>query len=253
MSVEVLKSRAQIDQARNELRRRRLSFTTSSWQRLCRKLGVSSGINVGDKLKSWDVLKTAVFLEKNISKSAPILDIGAFASELLYVLHHLGFSNLTGIDLCPDIKKMAYGNCIRYEVSDFMHTPFEAESFEAVSATSVIEHGFNSKALLEEISRLLRPQGHFVASFDYWPEKVNTTDRGFFGMDWKIFSEQEVREFLHEAAAYDLRPSGEIHLDAKDRPISCANKSYTFAWLVLQKAPDANRFQAQANSIDAVL
>ncbi|HEV2992544.1 MAG TPA: class I SAM-dependent methyltransferase [Candidatus Angelobacter sp.] len=244
MSVEVLKSRTQIDQARDELRRRRLSFTSSSWLRLFRKLGVSDGINVGDKLKSWDVLKTAAFIEKTISKSAPILDIGAYASELLYVLHHLGFSNLTGIDLSPDIKKMAYRNCIRYEVSDFMHTPFEAESFEAISATSVIEHGFNSKALLAEISRLLRPQGHFVASFDYWPQKVNTTDVEFFGMDWKIFSEQEVREFLDEAVAYNLHPRGEIQLDAKERPIFCANKRYTFAWLVLQKGPEPGRVQA---------
>ena len=241
MSVEVLKSRAQIDQAREELRRRRLWFTSSPWGRLFRKLGVSNGLSVGDRLKSWDVLKTAVFMEKNISKTAPILDIGAYASELLYVLHHLGFSNLTGIDLSPDIKKMAYRNCIRYEVSDFMHTPFEAESFDAISATSVIEHGFNSKALLEEISRLLRPQGHFIASFDYWPQKVNTADVGFFGMDWKIFSEQEVREFLDEAMAYNLHPRGEVKLDAKERPISCANRNYTFAWLVLQKVPNPSR------------
>lgn len=244
MSVEVLKSRAQIDQARDELRRRRLSFTSSPWERLFRKLGVSNGINVGDTLKSWDVLKTADFIEKNIPKSAPILDIGAYASELLYVLHHLGFSNLTGIDLSPDIKKMAYRNRIRYEVSDFMNTPFESESFDAISATSVIEHGFNSKALLAEISRLLRPRGHFVASFDYWPQKLNTSDVEFFGMDWKIFSAQEVREFLDEAVAYNLRPRGEIQLDAKEKPISCANKSYTFAWLVLQKAPEPGRVQA---------
>jgi SAM-dependent methyltransferase len=247
MSVEVLRSKTQIDQARDELRRRRLSFTSSSWRRLCRKLGVSNRINVGDKLKSWDVLKTATFIERNISKSDPILDIGAFASELLYVLHHLQFSNLTAIDLSPDIKKMAYSSWIRYEVSDFMHTPFEAESFEGITAMSVIEHGFNSKLLLAEISRLLRPQGYFIASFDYWPQKVNTADIKFFGMDWKIFSEQEVREFLHQALAYNLFPTGEIHLDAleaKERPISCADKSYTFAWLVLQKALAPGRVQA---------
>jgi SAM-dependent methyltransferase len=244
MSVEVLESKAQIDQAREELRRRRLSFTSPPWKRLLRRLGVSNGVNVGDTLKSWDVLKTADFIEKNISKSAPILDIGAYASELLYVLHHLGFSNLTGIDLSPDIKRMSYRDCIRYEVSDFMHTPFESESFDAISATSVIEHGFNSKALLAEISRLLRPRGYFIASFDYWPQKVNTTDIKFFEMDWKIFSEQEVREFLDEASAYSLHPRGEIQLDAKGTPISCANKSYTFAWLVLQKASEPGRVQA---------
>jgi len=235
MSVEVLKSRAQIDQARDELRRRRLYFTSSSWQRLWRKLGVSSGINVGHKLKSWDVLKTAIFIEKNVSKSEPILDIGAFASELLYVLHHLQYSNLTGVDLNPDIKKMAYADCVRYEVSDFMHTRFEPGSFGAITAVSVIEHGFNGKALLAEASRLLRPRGFFIASFDYWPEKMDTSAISLFGMDWKIFSEREVQGFLDEAVDYNLYPHGEINLGAQKRPIRFAHKDYTFAWLVLQK------------------
>ena len=235
MSVEVLDSRARIDQARQELRLRGLSFTSSWWRHLSSKIGISSSICVGDHLKSWDVLKTATFIEKNVSKSEPILDIGAFASELLYVLHHLRYSNLTGIDLNPSIRKMAYGDCVRYEVSDFMHTPFGPESFGAITAMSVIEHGFDGKVLLAETARLLRPRGYFIASFDYWPEKVDTRGISFFGMDWKIFSEPEVLAFLDEAANYNLYPYGEIDLSSRDRPIKSADKDYTFAWAVLQK------------------
>jgi SAM-dependent methyltransferase len=237
MSVEVLDSRARIDQARHELRRRGLSFTSSRWQHLWRKLGISRQICVGDHLKSWDVLKTAGFIEKNVLKSDPILDIGAFASELLYVLHHLHYSNLTGVDLNPDIKRMAYSDLVRYEVSDFMDTPFEAGSFAAITAMSVIEHGFKGELLLAEASRLLRPRGYFIASFDYWPEKVDTSGISIFGMDWKIFSEQEVQTFLDEAANYDLYPRGEINLQGQQRPIRSADRDYTFAWLVLQKRP----------------
>jgi SAM-dependent methyltransferase len=237
MSVEVLDSRARIDQARHELRRRGLSFTSSWWQHLSRKLGISSRICVGDYLKSWDVLKTVSFIEKNVLKSDPVLDIGAFASELLYVLHHLQYANLTGVDLNPDIKKMAYSDRVRYEVSDFMDTPFEAGSFAAITAMSVIEHGFNGKLLLAEASRVLRPRGYFIASFDYWPEKVDTSGISIFGMDWKIFSEQEVQAFLDEAVNHDLYPHGEIKLEGRQRPIRSADKDYTFAWLVLQKRP----------------
>jgi SAM-dependent methyltransferase len=237
MSVEILDSRARIDQARQELRCRGLSFTSSWWQHLSRKLGISRQICVGDHLKSWDVLKTAGFIEKNVLKSDPILDIGAFASELLYVLHHLHYSNLTGVDLNPDIKRMAYSDLVRYEVSDFMDTPFEAGSFAAITAMSVIEHGFNGELLLSEASRLLRPRGYFIASFDYWPEKVDTSGISIFGMEWKIFSEQEVQTFLDEAANYDLYPRGEINLQGQQRPIRSADRDYTFAWLVLQKRP----------------
>jgi SAM-dependent methyltransferase len=235
MAVEVLKSRVELKKARYELRRRGLSFTSSWWRRLARSAGVSKTINVGDNLKSWDVLKTVDFLETSISKSSRILDIGAFASEIPYILHNLRYSNLVGIDLNPNIKKMLYADVVRYEVTDFLRTPFENQSFDVVTAISVIEHGFNSRLLLTELSRLLRPRGYFVASFDYWPDKVDTSGVSFFGMDWKIFSEQEVRGFLDDAREHNLTPRGEVNLSGWDRPIKCAQKEYTFAWLVLQK------------------
>jgi SAM-dependent methyltransferase len=241
MSVEILQSQAEIDQARNQLRERKISFASPWWRRLASKLRLSSALTVGDELKSWDILKTVDFVQKNLSKTDPILDIGAFASELLHILHHLRYLNLTGIDLNPRVREMAYAGAIHYEVSDFMHTPFENESFQAISAISVIEHGFNSKLLLAEVSRLLLPGGYFIASFDYWPDKINTRGVTFFGMDWRIFSQHEVREFLDEAAEYGLSSQGNVNLAGQDRPINCAQKDYTFAWLVLQKTPNGAR------------
>ena len=235
MCVEVLKSKGEIQKARRELRRRRLSFTSRWWERQVRKMGLSEAIDVGDNLKSWDVLKTVHFIENNISRNAPILDMGAFASELPCILHNLHYSNVVGLDLNVDIKKMPYPDYVRYKVSDFMHTPFENESFEAITAVSVIEHGFNSALLLRELSRLLRPGGYFIASFDYWPEKIDTDGISIFGMDWRIFSAQEVRTFLQEATEYGLASRGEIDLTGSERAISCGNRDYTFAWLALQK------------------
>jgi SAM-dependent methyltransferase len=161
--------------------------------------------------------------------------MGAFASEVPCILHKLHYSNLVGVDLNPKIKLMPYADVVRYEVSDFMHTPFESESFDAITAISVIEHGFKSRLLLRELARLLRPGGYFVASFDYWSDKINTEGTPIFGMDWRIFSAQEVSAFLQEAAEYELAPGGEIDLAGVDRPIRCGQKHYTFAWLVLQK------------------
>src|SRR3989338_1558629 len=174
MSLEVLRDKSEIAHARLELSRRGLSCTSSLWQRILHKLGVAKGIEVCDKIKSWDVLKTANFIEKNIPKDAPILDIGAYASEILCVLHRLGYSRLTGVDLDPRLKLMPYAGTIHYEVSDFMNAPFKSESFEVITAISVIEHGFYSQSLLSEVSRLLRPGGYFIASFDYLPDKMDT-------------------------------------------------------------------------------
>lgn len=243
MCVEVLKSKTEIKTARRELRCRGLSFTSPLWKHLACKSGLSKAVDVGDELKSWDVLKTALFLENNVSKSSPILDIGAFASELPCILFKLHYSEVAGIDLNPDIKKMPYAEFVRYEVADFMHTPFQNESFDAITAISVIEHGFNSHGLLRELSRLLRPGGYFVASFDYWPDKINTDGISIFGMDWKIFSALEVNAFLQEAATYDLAPCGEVDLTGGSKAISCGHKDYTFAWLALRKRTANDRIE----------
>ena len=237
---EVLKSKAEIGEARRQFIEESFPFTSPGWKRLASRIGISKGIDVGDEVKSWDVLKTIEFIEKNVAKTDPILDMGAFACEILCILHNVGYGNLTGIDLNPRIKEMPYADAVRYEVSDFMHTRFASESFQAISAISVIEHGFNSKLLLSEMSRLLRPGGYFVASFDYWPDKIDTTGVAFFGMDWLIFSEQEVRAFIEEAKSFGFTTPGKIELASADKPIKCANKEYTFAWLVLQKAPVSN-------------
>ena len=75
-----------------------------------------------------------------------------------------------------------------------------------------------------------------MASFDYWPEKISTEGIQMFGMDWRIFSRGEVEELIRTARSYGLSPHGAIDLDAVQRPITFLERSYTFAWLALQKA-----------------
>ncbi len=235
MGFDVLKSEVEISDAREELRRRRVSFARSRWRRMAHRLGLPWAVNVGDELKSWDVLKTMEFIEGTVSKDDPILDIGAFASEIPCILHKLGYRNVAGVDLNPKIKRMPYADAVRYEVADFLHTPFENESFQAITAVSVIEHGFSAEQLLKEVSRLLRPGGSFVASFDYWPDKLDTRGIALFEMDWQIFSAQEVQRFLEEAIGYGLSPHGSVDLAGGDPAIHFASRNYTFAWLALQK------------------
>jgi len=236
MSAHVLRFKWEINSARLELDRRGLSSTSSWWENTLRSLGVGNTIKIGDYRKSWDVLKTAVFLEERVPRHAPILDIGAFASELICVLHRLGFTTLSGVDVEPRVRRMPFARAIHYEVADFMRTSFADESFHAITAISVIEHGFRSEALLSEVSRLLRPGGYFVASFDYWPQKVDTTGVLLFGMDWRIFSQEEVLQFLEEARAYGLVTVGEVDLQAQEAPIAYAEREYTFAWIALRKS-----------------
>lgn len=236
MTMEVLQNKAQITDARLELIRMKASFADSPLHFLFRRLGLARGIKVGDTVKSWDVLNTLNFINRHLKKDEPILDIGCYASEVIVALYKLGYLNLTGADLNPDLKRMPYGHSIRYTVANFMETKFEDSSFKVITAISVIEHGFNGPALLKEMSRLLKPSGYFIASFDYWPEKIDTTGTSFFDMDWKIFSKQDVTEFIKEAENYGLFPVGEMMYEGRDKVVDCGGKQYTFGWMALEKS-----------------
>lgn len=235
MALEVLLDKSQISKAREEMEARGLSVTESALAHFLRKLRISRKPKIGDKVKSWDVLSAVNFISHNVNSSEPVLDIGCYASEILYALSGAGFNNLSGVDLNPNLEKMPTLGKIKFVNENFLNTTFEDKVFKAITAISVIEHGFKGKELLGEISRLLKPGGFFWASFDYWPQKINTDKIKFFGMDWKIFSQEEIAAFIDEAQSYDLFPYGELKFDAKEKTINCAGQEYTFAALILQK------------------
>jgi len=235
MTVHVLKKEAENNKARIELRSRGLDCTDPWLVRNLRRAKILNGINIGDPCKSWDVLKSLQFIENNVPSDGPILDIGAYASEMLCALQRMKYTHLTGVDVNPNITNMPHTDKIRYLVSDFMHTPFVDASFSAITAISVIEHGFNSRALLAELSRLLRPGGYFIASVDYWPEKIDTSRIKAFGMDWQIFSQADLIALFEEARSFGLTPAGDSEFEAANAVIKWQGKQYTFAWLVLKK------------------
>lgn len=237
MTLEVLQSREQIAAGRGALRRRGLSFATPHWRNWLARCRLLPGtLRIGDELKSWDVLKTAEFIEARVPKDAPVLDIGAFGSELPPVLHTLGYTRISAIDLNPRIARMPFADAIDYRVANFLQAPYADGSFAAITAISVIEHGFDGTALARELARLLRPGGYFIASFDYWPDKVSTAGIRMFGMDWTIFSRDDVAQFLSVAGEHGLVPSGALQFEAPSPAIFWAERNYTFAWLVLQRA-----------------
>lgn len=235
MTVEILQSKEENTQARYKMKRREIDCMGSSFRRFFLDIGMLTGVKVGEPQKSWDVLKTVEFIEKTLLATDPILDIGAYASEILCSLHRLNYSHLTGIDLNPNVRGMPFADKIRYVNYDFLQTPFEDSSFAAITAISVIEHGLRSKRLLGEMSRLLKPSGYFIASVDYWPDKVQTDGINVFGMDWRIFSRDELYFFIDEAKAFGLDPVGKLHFEADKPTVRWQEREYTFAWIAMQK------------------
>jgi len=235
MTLQTLKTRQEVRAARALLKKRGLDVRTSFLHNVCHKVHLVRSARVGDLNKSWDVLKTVDFLEEHLPHQASILDLGAYASEILPILHRLGYSSLQGMDFDPRIAEMPYTDEIRYLEGNFLHSDLPDRSFDAITAISVIEHGFEPETLLREMGRLLKPGGFFIASIDYWPEKIDTTGIRLFGLDWCIFSAAEIRQWIHRAARFHLKPIGDLDLEAPTPTIRWGGQNYTFAWMALKK------------------
>lgn len=236
MAVEVLQNRKQIIAARRIMESRGFSCLSPLPLRWCKRFGITTpNPVVGDFIKSWDVLRSIELIEKLQAPQGAVLDMGAFCSETLPALRRLGFRNLTGIDFNPQIGKMPHADEIHYLQGDFLASGLPDSSINAAVAISAIEHGYDAKRLFSEVSRLLKPGGVFAASFDYWPDKISTAGIELFGLDWRIFSRDEVLELIDRAHDHGLVPVGELNLDASESPIHFAGKRYTFGWLALSK------------------
>jgi SAM-dependent methyltransferase len=195
----------------------------------------TNDISIGELNKSWDVYEASKIIEKHLEFDDPVLDMGAYGSEVLLTLNALGFRNLSGIDLNPAVTDMPLNNLIKYKVGDFYSTGYPDSSFSAITSISAIEHGCNVKNLLNEVKRLLKPGGVFIASTDYWPEKIKTSNIKMFGLDWVIFSRKELKDLIKYTTSIQMPPLGVCDFEAKHKPIECAGQKYTFALFVLIK------------------
>ena len=246
LEFAVLQRRADIEEARAELERRALLPPRPALAKrvvapFARKLGRPDlAVDLyPDLVKSWDVLRTIEAVSASVKPDDPVLDLGSVASAVLPGLHALGYRKLTGIDLDERVRGMFHSEDIEYVVEDLTSTGRPDGSFAAITAISVIEHGVEDEALLSEIARLLRPDGLFVFSTDYWPAKVETDGLQLFGLPWRIFSAEEVEALLDRARGFGLAPASDPrrlirHVD--ERAIRFNGRSYTFLYGVLIRA-----------------
>jgi SAM-dependent methyltransferase len=239
--IQALPSLEVIAKARSELASRRLDFSDRELWRLSlpmralRRLRLVRAPFLPDPIKAWDVLVTLNMLLDICDPSDPILDLGCKDSAVLPCLALNGFRSLFGVDLDRSILAQPTFGCIKWRVADFYHNEFRDSTFAAISAISTIEHGLDTGRLAREMSRLLRPGGLFVFSTDYHALKLDTSEIRHFGVEWKIFSREDIRDLLANFEQHGLEPLGSVSLDHDSAPIHWMGRDYTFVIGALRK------------------
>jgi SAM-dependent methyltransferase len=231
----VLSSRQQIEDAWEQLRAHSLMDElpldpVARVKRLLRRPSAATAL-IPDPRKSWDVRRALEAIQERCGRDEAVLDMGSVGCAIAAALHRLGYGDVHGIDLDPQVERMAHADAVDYRVGDMTSTPYDDSSFGAITAISVIEHGFKPEPLLREVSRLLKPDGFFFFSTDYWPEKIDTSHIPLFGMTWDIFSADEIDGFVSHARGFGLEPTSASFSAPRavnGRPISYHGFEYTF-------------------------
>jgi SAM-dependent methyltransferase len=211
LDFAVLSSRQQVDDAWEKLRRDAVvdelpPGLVARAKRLLRRPNAATAL-VPDPRKSWDVLRALDAIQERCDRGDAVLDMGSVGCAIAPALHRLGYRDVHGIDLDPQVELMAHADAVDYRVGDMTATPYDDASFCAITAISVIEHGFQPEPLLREVARLLRPGGFFFFSTDYWPDKIDTSHIRLFDMTWDIFSADEIERFVAAGEKVGLQPA----------------------------------------------
>lgn len=140
-----------------------------------------------------------------------LLDIGCWDGRLLTYIDQAGlFQELYGIDISSDgiEKVLSRGFCAAVVDLNNESLPFPDEFFDAVTFLAVLEHVFDPYAVIQEIHRILRPDGILiidvpnVASFSnrvrimigHLP--VTSRDPGWDGGHLHYFTKRSLDRFL---------------------------------------------------------
>ena len=102
-----------------------------------------------------------ILLNKTNKKGMKILDIGAGTGEDLDVLNNFGSCYVLDINL-EALEQVPENLCIDKKCGDANNLPYESEFFDLVVAFDVFEHIDNDYKALDEIKRVLKPDGLLV-------------------------------------------------------------------------------------------
>ena len=96
-----------------------------------------------------------------------VLDAGCGTGSGADVLSRAGAEEVVGVDIAPEAVTAAmerFGSVATFRLGDLTALPFDSESFDVAIAFEVLEHIGGRPRALEELRRVLRPDGLLLLS-----------------------------------------------------------------------------------------
>lgn len=121
----------------------------------------------------------------NILPSETVLDIGCGSGAAVRAIAaSLTTGHVTGIDPTPKMLEIASGIAanndqrMTFLLAGAEQIPLESDSCDLVIAVNTLHHWVHVDVGLDEVLRVLKPSGRFVAIDDLWEEAVEYSEEG---------------------------------------------------------------------------
>jgi 2-polyprenyl-3-methyl-5-hydroxy-6-metoxy-1,4-benzoquinol methylase len=110
----------------------------------------------------WDTIQRIKLAIKTIGKNKNVLDIGCYDGFITEKIRKYG-NKITGLEVSKQGVKWCKARKIKVIEQDLESKfPFKDNTFDTVFGGEIIEHIFDTDSLLQEIKRVLKPNGSLV-------------------------------------------------------------------------------------------
>ena len=140
-------------------------------------------------------------------KDAAICDMGCGHGGLLYALKKLGYTNMVGVDLCPEqvaLARQVWPDVVQGDAIDFLQN--HPNSFDLITAFDFLEH-FRKEEIfpvLDAFYVALRPGGRLILSTPNAESPLPTDCWGDFTHE-VCFTSRSMKQILQVVGFEDVR------------------------------------------------
>jgi len=159
------------------------------------------------------------FILTHVPQDSHVLEVGCNSGGLLRLLYSENKCYCEGIDISPEMVKKALEKGLNCKVAAAEKLPYPDNRFECVVISEVLEHLYNPQETIDEIYRVLKPNGVIVGTVPH-PESENSTRKSVEDHHWHntIFTQERLKALIETMFTDILIENISWYNDQENRP-----------------------------------